>query len=417
MKNIYPLAAALLLIAALAVPLASAQDAQTPAAICEAAVPAAEPETRSYTQSEQVIEAGVDYRAIFCTEAGAVYIDLLEDEAPIAVNNFVFLANSGYYNNTSFHRVIENFMVQGGDPTGTGTGGPGYQFEDEFSAARTFDQPGLLAMANAGPNTNGSQFFITTVPTPHLNGRHTIFGVVLNGQDNVQAIPVRDPQTATAPGAALETVIIVTDPDSVAVSTSTQATAEDVSAAFDELAGLIPPDLLAFDDATSGIFDPEAALEAAPESVRDLLGGVFAAHNLEFRASNTLVNIVCDLDNAFFVSIGYTLDALPTPADAAAALADPALAEIALAEGFTDAGTAPALGGAPLYTKAITACDVDATQARAYRQRGRFLVTLEATIPNDALPEEITLDMVLSEFVAQQIYEPFLTDVLYADIR
>ena len=109
-------------------------------------------------------------------------------EAPKTVNNFVTLSKDGFYNGLIFHRVIPNFMIQGGDPTGTGTGGPGYTFEDEFHTTLKFDKPGLLAMANAGPNTNGSQFFITTVPTAHLTGRHTIFGRVLEGQDVVEAI-------------------------------------------------------------------------------------------------------------------------------------------------------------------------------------------------------------------------------------
>ena len=416
MKKLYPLAAGLLVIAALAAPLASAQDAQTPAELCAAAVPAAEPETRTFDQPEQVLEDGVDYHAIFCTGAGAVYVDLLEGEAPVTVNNFVFLANSGFYNNTTFHRVIENFMAQGGDPTATGSGGPGYEFEDEISAARVFDQPGLLAMANAGPGTNGSQFFITTVPTPHLNGLHTIFGTVRTGLGSVLALPVRDPQTATEPGAALDTVLIVTDPASVTF-TPAAATPEDVQAAFDELAASLPPDLLAVDEAVSGIFDAQTALDSAPEAARDSLASVFEAHELEFRGSNTLVNVVCDLENAFFVSIGYTLDAFPTAEAAAAALVDPALEQAALAEGFANVGPAESLGGAPLYTQTVTACDVEATQARAYRQRGRFVVTMDATVPNGALPETITPDMVLGEFVAQQIYEPLLTDVLFADIR
>jgi cyclophilin family peptidyl-prolyl cis-trans isomerase len=126
--------------------------------------------------------------ATVITNQGSIDIELLSREAPKTVNNFVTLSNSGFYNGVIFHRVIPNFMIQGGDPTGTGTGGPGYTFEDEFHATLKFDQPGILAMANSGPNTNGSQFFITTVPTPHLNGAHTIFGRVLKGQEVVEAI-------------------------------------------------------------------------------------------------------------------------------------------------------------------------------------------------------------------------------------
>ena len=128
------------------------------------------------------------YVATINTNQGSIVIELLPNDAPKTVNNFVFLAREGYYDGVIFHRVIEDFMIQGGDPTGTGGGGPGYNFEDEFVPSLVFDRPGILAMANAGPNTNGSQFFITTVPTPHLNQRHTIFGTVLEGQDVAVAI-------------------------------------------------------------------------------------------------------------------------------------------------------------------------------------------------------------------------------------
>ncbi len=122
------------------------------------------------------------------TNHGAIVIELFPQEAPKTVNNFVTLSRDGFYDGVIFHRVIPNFMIQGGDPTGTGTGGPGYTFEDEFDPSLRFDKAGLLAMANAGPGTNGSQFFITTVPTPHLNDKHTIFGRVTQGQDVVEAI-------------------------------------------------------------------------------------------------------------------------------------------------------------------------------------------------------------------------------------
>ena len=134
------------------------------------------------------LEAASDYVAEFRTNYGNFRVDLLETETPVTVNNFVFLARQGFYDGLIFHRVINDFMIQGGDPTGTGTGGPGYRFQDEIVPGLIFDSPGKLAMANAGPGTNGSQFFITTVPTPHLNGAHTIFGVVTEGQAVVDAI-------------------------------------------------------------------------------------------------------------------------------------------------------------------------------------------------------------------------------------
>ena len=122
------------------------------------------------------------------TDKGEMVIELFADKAPKTVNNFVFLARQGFYDGVIFHRVIANFMVQGGDPTGTGTGGPGYKFEDEFDPSLKHDKPGVLSMANAGPNTNGSQFFITLGPTPHLDGRHAVFGAVVEGLDVVKEI-------------------------------------------------------------------------------------------------------------------------------------------------------------------------------------------------------------------------------------
>ena len=130
------------------------------------------------------------YTATIKTSMGDIVLGLFPEQTPNTVNNFVTLAQDDFYNGVIFHRVIPQFMIQGGDPTGTGTGGPGYQFDDEIVAGLVFDRPGLLAMANrgGGTGTNGSQFFITTVPTPHLNGSHTIFGRVLEGQDVVEAI-------------------------------------------------------------------------------------------------------------------------------------------------------------------------------------------------------------------------------------
>ncbi len=134
------------------------------------------------------IESDGQYAAKLNTSMGTVEIELLAKQAPKTVNNFAFLARDGFYDGTIFHRVIQNFMIQGGDPEGSGRGGPGYRFEDEFVASLKFEEAGILAMANAGPNTNGSQFFITVAPTPHLNGAHTIFGRVIQGYDVVESI-------------------------------------------------------------------------------------------------------------------------------------------------------------------------------------------------------------------------------------
>jgi len=154
------------------------------------------------------IDTNKTYTATLETEIGDIKVVLFDDLAQVTVNNFVFLARQGFYNNTIFHRVIPGFMAQAGDPTGTGSGGPGYTFEDEVNTGETFDRAGLLAMANRGPATNGSQFFITYVPTPHLNELHTIFGEVIDGMDVALALSIRDPQAATIPGTGLLVVRI-----------------------------------------------------------------------------------------------------------------------------------------------------------------------------------------------------------------
>ena len=138
------------------------------------------------------IDANKRYSATFETSKGTIVCDLFVKDAPKTVNNFVFLARDRFYDGTKFHRVIPNFMIQGGDPEGTGRGGPGYRFEDEVRNNRHKHQVGTLSMANAGPNTNGSQFFITHVVTDWLDGKHTVFGQVISGQEVVNAIKQGD---------------------------------------------------------------------------------------------------------------------------------------------------------------------------------------------------------------------------------
>ena len=154
------------------------------------------------------IDPAKRYTATFETDKGDIVVSLFADKAPNTVNNFVFLAREGFYDGTTFHRVIPDFMAQGGDPTGTGRGSPGYRFADEFAPGLKHDKPGILSMANAGPNTNGSQFFLTFVPTPHLDGRHAVFGEVTAGMDVLLSVSPRDPQSASAPGDAIRTIRI-----------------------------------------------------------------------------------------------------------------------------------------------------------------------------------------------------------------
>jgi peptidylprolyl isomerase/peptidyl-prolyl cis-trans isomerase B (cyclophilin B) len=168
------------------------------------------PDVQQWDQPPEMdIDPEKTYYATLKTEKGDIKVKLFAEKTPKTVNNFVFLARQGFYDNTTFHRVIPNFMAQGGDPTGTGAGGPGYQFEDEIDPELNFDQQGLLAMANAGPGTNGSQFFITYAPAPWLNGKHTIFGAVVEGMDVALSLRERDPQRRPRfPGDTLETVVI-----------------------------------------------------------------------------------------------------------------------------------------------------------------------------------------------------------------
>ncbi len=138
------------------------------------------------------IDTAKKYSAKLETSAGEIVVELFAKDAPVTVNNFVFLARDEFYNGTVFHRVIKDFMVQGGDPTGTGRGGPGYRFEDETKGNPNRHERGVLSMANAGPGTNGSQFFITHVPCDWLDGKHTVFGKVLSGQEVVDAVKQGD---------------------------------------------------------------------------------------------------------------------------------------------------------------------------------------------------------------------------------
>jgi peptidyl-prolyl cis-trans isomerase B (cyclophilin B) len=148
---------------------------------------------KQYSSPPQMsIDPNKSYTATFDTSRGQVVVDLFPKEAPNTVNNFVFLARDGFYNGTTFHRVIADFMIQGGDPEGTGRGGPGYKFADEFKGNPHKHQRGSLSMANAGPNTNGSQFFITHITTDWLDGKHTVFGQVRSGQEVVDSVKQGD---------------------------------------------------------------------------------------------------------------------------------------------------------------------------------------------------------------------------------
>jgi cyclophilin family peptidyl-prolyl cis-trans isomerase len=155
-----------------------------------------------------IIDLNKKYIARMETENGTMVIELFADKAPKTVNNFIFLARAGFYDGVIFHRVITDFMAQSGDPTGKGSGGPGYKFADEFHPALKHDKKGVLSMANAGPNTNGSQFFITHHPTPHLDGKHSVFGQLVDGMDVLMSIPARDPSHVNDPAVKITKITI-----------------------------------------------------------------------------------------------------------------------------------------------------------------------------------------------------------------
>ncbi|MGH2455590.1 MAG: peptidylprolyl isomerase [Candidatus Limnocylindria bacterium] len=154
------------------------------------------------------LDLSKSYAARLKTERGEIVCQLHAAQAPLTVENFVNLARAGFYDRTTFHRVIPGFMAQGGDPTGSGRGGPGYSFRDEFSPELHHDGAGVLSMANAGPNTNGSQFFITFGPTPHLDGKHSVFGRVMEGMDVLGLLRERDPGRDPNPGDRIDAIEI-----------------------------------------------------------------------------------------------------------------------------------------------------------------------------------------------------------------
>ena len=383
----------------------------TPEEICAAAEPAEEPATREYDAPENVLEPDLDYRAVFCTETGPVYVDLFETLTPVTVNNFVFLAQNGYYNNTTFHRVLEDFMAQGGDPTATGTGGPGYQFQDEILSFVRFDRPGLLAMANTGPATNGSQFFLTTAITDWLDFNHTIFGEVLTGQDNVDNLPLRDPDTATTPGPALNTVVIVTDPAAVEADYEVpeRATSDDMLAAFDEI-----PELpgVTLDETATGVAETADFVQQIAEPVRDDVADYLARHDHQYTATVQHINDTCNLAEAPFGMIGYRIHVFDTPEAATAAVADPDLVQL-LAQGEAVEVVETDFAAQPIYSWPTVSCEFDSTHAVMITRNGRFITVAESIFPEGS---EFPADLWLYQLVRFQVYENILGDVLRREV-
>lgn len=394
----------------------------TPAALCEAAGMPAAPEVNSWTAPDTVIEDGVDYRAIFCTSAGPIYLDLYENVAPLTVNSLLFLAYNGYYNGTIFHRVIEDFMVQGGDPTGTGTGGPGYQFPDEFEPYLFFDRVGLLAMANAGAGTNGSQFFITTSLTPHLDYAHTIYGEVLEGYENVENIVIRDPSVG-GDATTLNTVLIVKDaalvdttyvePEALSQEAIADALSSDsvLQAANALFGGSFPLNEVVVEET---VLTPEDAIAAAPAAAKTALTAFLTDNNVEYVLESKMSVLNCALmlgQDASFAEIGYKLYAFESPEAAEAALDDANLPTLGIAGGLTD--VAGLVYGEPLYVGEASACNQSATAGRVFFTRGNFVVEAESLMLATSMA---THDLLIPGF-STIIFDRALSPVIRAGLR
>lgn len=374
---------------------AAAQDAPTPDALC-AAAEVREPGTRAFAQAEQVLQDGVDYQAVLCAETGAILVDLFEDDAPMTVNNFVFLAQQGYYNNTTFHRVLPGFMAQGGDPTGTGSGGPGYQFGDETYNGRVFETYGQLAMANAGAGTNGSQFFITYVPTEWLTGNHTIFGQVLSGMPAAEMLKPRDPQQGPDyAGAALNTVLILDDPASVSVIPDPAPDAALFQTLLEQYAGLQINTIFAADGELTGVHD--AAGEAAAWSGGNAELGATLEEQLGASGFIGSANVVLSVsecpENAADLPIwliGLHVSDYGSPEAAVAAVTDPARADAWIAAGTYAQSAMIAEAGARSFSGPATdaLCGDSGVQYRVEVPYGRYVLAVDLQVDGSIISME-----------------------------
>lgn len=370
-----------------------AQSGRTPDDLCSS-VRVGEPETRDFDQPEQVLEAGVDYHAIFCTQRGAVYVDLFELYAPVTVNNFVFLAQQGFYNNTVFHRVIPDFMAQGGDPTGTGSGGPGYEFEDEVVPFLGMNSTGWLAMANAGAGTNGSQFFLTRAATNWLHGRHTVFGRILEGQEVVDSLTDREPPTDVAAD-ALITVLIVTEPENIETTYTAPepATGEEALTAIETtIETLFAQSGLSFDELSKETLDLEAAVARFEADAQGIARSLYEAHGLVYDAGGLWVVSECP-DQPDLLGIGYSITDWGSETNAADAINDENLIALQEALGFErlEGGEEQfdALGfNTHLAFSRSTSdfCDTSGVYARYIFNSGRYTLTFDLVASDGAVP-------------------------------
>lgn len=403
----------MLVVSLVAVWPSAAQDSlrTTPNQLCETAQPnIVTPETRRFNQAEQVLEEGIDYRAIFCTEKGAIYVDLFEQYTPITVNNFVFLAESGYYNNSIFHRVIAGFMAQAGDPVGNpaGTGGPGYQFEDEVRPFLGMSNAGWLAMANAGAGTNGSQFFLTRDATTWLHGKHTVFGKVLEGQDVIDSLTNVE---GTGQGDALHTILIVTDPSLVESSFEAEAipSAADVQGIIE---GFFEGDDTLQQVDGYAYTDIESAVGAFEGAATTTLQRLYETHGFQFDAGGFWVAAQC-AENPVLQGLGFSLIDWGTASNAADFLSDVGLDEFLTANGFSaQSGVSDdfEVAGYPdglIYEAPISEiCDSPSTRYLLIWNQERFTLTIDIVVLDGVIPSNQIIPIILQN-VGYALAGPF----------
>jgi len=398
----------------------TAQDALTPEAICEqAAEDLAEPETREFEAAEDVLQDGVDYWAVVCTAKGPIYIDLLEEESPMTVNNFVFLAQNDYYNNTTFHRVLPGFMAQGGDPTGTGGGGPGYQFGDETDNGLTFDQPGLLAMANAGPGTNGSQFFITYAPTSWLDGGHTIFGRVFQGLDVAELLRPRNPeQMPDYEGETLETVVIVEDSATVEATQDGAPPVEHFQALLDSvIVGQINTQFT-LDEAHSHTYDLDAEAAFWGETGGDALAASLR-DTLERQGFIGTAAVMLDISECPaspqdlpIWALGFRVSDLGVSGAPDGMVFDDARSDEIVASGAFETYADPPDVVGRVYSRPVAEgdyCGASGVYHRLELPYGRYVLTADLVLDSDYIGED-------TEPTAVQYLGYVLQDLLYGSI-
>lgn len=377
---------------------AQAQTAQTPDDLCAAATKTiTEPATREFKEAGQVLKSGVDYWAVICTDKGAIYLDLLEDKAPITVNSFVFLAQQGYFNNTTFHRVIPGFMAQGGDPTGTGSGGPGYEFKNETDSGLKFDKSGVVAMANAGADTNGSQFFITYGPQPHLDGGYSIFGQVFQGIGVAELLLPRDPQqNPTYEGSKLQTVVIVEDPKTVSATPDGPPDMAHFQKLLEEIVATQLNEQFVLNKDVSHTYDLEA--EAASwqatggDKVVEYMRAYLSDHQFTGAAELTLKLATCPTTSSDqpIWGLGLRVADYTTADNAKAVVFDDARAKTLEDAGVFESHTDPADLQGRVFTRAVAADQGCGPNGRLYHLElpyGRYVLTsdliLDSSVVND----------------------------------